>query len=224
MQPIVLDLFCGEGGAGKGYLDAGFSALGVDNDARALRRYPGGPWFDDWRDGLRTWAVNADLIHASPVCKRYSVATRNANRVSHPDQIAEVREALIATGKPYVIENVPGAPLRDPAELCGCMFWLSGWVNNCLLSIYRPRLFEASFPILVPAHNAHDGIALDAFGHGSKGAFYKRYGFGVPAADAKRIMGTPWMTRDGMSQSIPPAFAEFIGREFLASAALKAAA
>lgn len=211
---MVLDLFCGEGGASAGYKNDGYGIYGIDNDAKALKRYPYGSDCLDWREALDTYGASVDLIHASPVCKRYSTATRKDKRDQHPDQIAEVRDALRMLGKPYVIENVPGSPLIDPVELCGCMFGLCARRNGVLYSIYRPRLFEANFFIPQPEHVEHRGIALDVFGHGAPGRFYREHGHGVPAHFTKEVMGVPWMTRDGMSQSIPPVFAQHVGRAY----------
>lgn len=134
----VLDLFCGQGGASKGYQRAGFEvALGVDLQApsnpRALERFvqgTGAPVFNgDWRDGLATALSgeygSIDLIHASPPCQRYSSSTKKSSRENHPDLVAPVRQALLDSGIPFVIENVQGAPLIDPVYLTGDMFGLT---------------------------------------------------------------------------------------------------
>lgn len=128
----VLDLFAGEGGASAGYLDAGLELAGaVDLNARALSRHPvqDVTWRGDWAEGLEialsgVWG-SIDLIHASPPCQRYSTNTSPAKRESHPDLVAPVREALLTSGKPFVIENVPQAPLENPIVLSGCMFGLT---------------------------------------------------------------------------------------------------
>lgn len=213
-KPICLDLFCGEGGAGQGYADAGFQVIGVDKDAHALRRYPFGRECMDWETGLKMWGETADLIHASPPCQRYSRS--GVNQAKHPDLLPEVREALLDTCKPYVIENVPGAPLKDPVELCGCMWDLGAEHHGQRFSLYRPRLFEATFNIATLTHKPHEHPALPAYGHGSPGRMYRQGpSWNIPAAAIKAGMGTEWMTRDGTAQSIPPVFAEYVGRQFL---------
>ncbi len=134
----LLDLFCGQGGASKGYQQAGLEiACGVDLEApsnpRALRKYQegtGAPVFNgDWKEGLSRAMQgefgDIDLIHASPPCQRYSASTKMSSRDSHPDLVDPVRQALVQTGLPFVIENVPGAPLILPVYLTGEMFGLT---------------------------------------------------------------------------------------------------
>lgn len=126
----VLDLFAGEGGASKGYANAGLTLLAaVDLDANRLQHHwafgDGLTFAGTWEEGLEKYAADADLIHASPPCQAYSVSTRPDLRSSHPDLVGPVRDALRATGKPFVIENVEGAPLEDPVWLTGCMFGLT---------------------------------------------------------------------------------------------------
>ena len=115
----LLDLFCGAGGASEGYRRAGFDVVGVDLAPQP--RYPFPFVLADWRDGLARitgeWKRGgvAYAIHASPPCQRYSSMTKKWGRSkNHPDLVATVREALLATGVPFVIENVPGAPLFAP--------------------------------------------------------------------------------------------------------------
>lgn len=210
----VLDLFAGQGGAALGYFRAGFrNVIGVDNDPKALKRYPfqQAIWPGDWTMGLHHFASIADLIHASPPCQFYSGATRKADKANHPDLIGPVRKALIETGKPYIIENVPGAPLENPVELCGCMFDIHGEYNGTDFGMYRPRLFESNLTILAPEHSAHDRPSLPAFGHGMPGWFYRKHGFGLPSWFRNQTAGFPWMTQAGGSEAIPPIFTEFIG-------------
>jgi DNA (cytosine-5)-methyltransferase 1 len=152
VRPRILDLFCGAGGAGMGYHRAGFDVVGVD-----LAPQPHYPFeFSQsdalaWLDYPLTLGLRFDAIHASPPCQAYSAmsACRPGLADQYPDLVAPTRELLEATGLPYVIENVPRAPLRDPVTLCGHMFGLP---------LYRHRLFEANFPIDQPEHPArHPG-------------------------------------------------------------------
>jgi DNA (cytosine-5)-methyltransferase 1 len=213
----VVDLFGGEGGAARGYQDAGFSVVSVDISAKALRRNPAGTWAGDWRDGLERWGTCADLIHASPPCQHYSEAVTHANKANHPDLIPEVRDALIELGKPYVMENVPGAPLKNPIELCGCMFDLEAEIKGQVFRVYRPRLFEASFHIEQAEHCEHLYPSLQVIGHGAPGWFYRKHGHGVPATVLGKATGTEWMTREGRRECIPPVFAKWVGEQYLSN-------
>ncbi len=212
-----LDLYCGQGGAAAGYRRAGFEVVGVD--IKDQPRYPfefmqgDAIGFLKWllTDG-RPFLAGVDLIHASPPCQHYSQAVRNDNKGAHPDLIGPTRELLRETGVPYVIENVPYAPLIDPVELCGCMFDMHIEYRGIDFGLYRKRLFESSFPLLAPEHGKHQRPALPVFGHGgTPGWFYRKFGHGVPAEFQKELMDTPWMTRAGTSESIPPIFSEFTG-------------
>lgn len=149
MTPHLLDLFCGAGGASTGYARTGFDVTGVDEACQP--RYPF-PFIQAealaFLDG--GFAADFDAIHASPPCQRY---TKNAKQKrsadTHPDLIAPTRRRLINQGVPYVIENVVGAPLRAPVELCGVMFGLG---------VFRHRWFELSWDHgLDQAHPSHTG-------------------------------------------------------------------
>ncbi len=122
----VLDLFCGAGGAADGYHQAGFEIVGVD--IKPQPHYPYEFILADalWiLDQLYEWPnlMKADFIHTSPPCQRFSTMTKRWNRQEiHPDLIMPLREKLIKLEIPYIIENVPGAPLQKPIKLCGSMF------------------------------------------------------------------------------------------------------
>lgn len=121
----VLDLYCGEGGCSMGYHRAGYDVTGVDK--YPMKKYPFKFIQADALEILDDleFCRKFDLIHASPVCKRYSSITKTAGtEKSHDDHIGIVREKLTKIGKPFVIENVPGAPLKDYVVLCGTMFGL----------------------------------------------------------------------------------------------------
>lgn len=159
----------------------------------------------------------------------------------HPDLIGPIRELLVRSGKPYVIENVEGAPLINPILLCGTMFnlrTLAGTLfglfgeEEAYSQLRRHRLFECSFPIEVTMKCRHnDGSAIGVYGggqhplrkrpatvavYGNAGGSSKRDGllhFGVEAR--KEAMGIDWMTGSELSQAIPPAYTEFIGKHFI---------
>ena len=126
----LLDLFCGAGGCGMGYHRAGFEVVGVD-----INPQPNYPFAFVQGDALNPPVdlQSFDVIHASPPCQRYSSAVLIKNRSKHPNYIQQVRTMLQASGKFYVIENVPGSPLKNPMKLCGTMF---------VLNVVRHRLLE----------------------------------------------------------------------------------
>lgn len=216
---LVLDLFCGEGGAGKGYSQAGFDVIGVDANPRCAKRYPFEFDCTTWEEGLARYAAQADLIHASPPCQRYTkTGFIQGRQDNHPDLVEPVREALKATGKPYIIENVPGSPLIDPLELCGCMFHRTVKVEHMRLALYRPRHFELNgFRPKAPVHQPHEFKALPVFGNAYPYYIFIKYGFTVPGAKRCELMGCEWMTQHGVKEAIPPCFARWLGERFLAT-------
>jgi DNA (cytosine-5)-methyltransferase 1 len=217
MSLRLLDLFCGGGGAGMGYSRAGFEVTGVDH--RPMPRYPFSFVQADALEYLTEHGDEYDVIHASPPCQAYSRArnTSGARGRSYPDLIPACLVALAASGKPWIVENVPGAPLWPALVLCGTMFGLP---------LRRHRLFASSLFLLAPSalcrHRAGD---LTLFGHcvqitGSHGAAY-RAGSGrthyrplrTSTEAGAKAMGIDWMDRKGLSQAIPPAYTEFLGRQ-----------
>jgi DNA (cytosine-5)-methyltransferase 1 len=217
MATTVLDLFAGEGGAAMGYMLAGFDTIGIDNSERALKRYPGTFTIEtDWQDGLN-WALDVfgdeiALIHASPPCQKYSILAKLHPEIEYPDLILPVLEALIATGKPYVIENVPGAPLINPFMLCGSMFDLeTDWPAHGRVGLKRHRLFESTIPVpVVEQCLCRDIYNVPVYGHNPGGNRTNLRGLGYAQA-AREVMQINWMTRDGLCEAIPPAYTEYIG-------------
>lgn len=202
---MLLDLFCGAGGAAMGYHRAGFDVVGVD--VKPQPHYPFKFYRQDALDFLVGHWVDFAAVHASPPCQRFSAMTncRPGNNEKHPDLVAATREQLIDTGLPYVIENVPGAPLIDPITLCGKMFDLD---------LYRHRLFETNWALGQPDHYKHTVKASRA-GHWVPGTIISIAGGGPGTAEKRRAMGIDWMTRDEMAQAIPPAFTEFVGGQLM---------
>jgi DNA (cytosine-5)-methyltransferase 1 len=220
----LLDLFCGAGGAGAGYARAGFDVVGVDiapqphypfefhqADALAMcQDVIDGCWHEhpartQLKGRLGHCLGHFDAIHASPPCQAHSETWRLRSN-THPKLIAPTRDMLQATGKPYVIENVPGAPLRDPVLLCGAMFGLR---------TYRHRLFEANWRLRAPEHPPHTAPQAKMgrpVGPGEFGQFIGNYS---GAALAREVMQMPWANRDGIREAIPPAYTEHIGRQML---------
>jgi DNA (cytosine-5)-methyltransferase 1 len=203
VRPLLLDLFCGAGGAAMGYHRAGFDVVGIDN--RPQRHYPFRFILGD--------ALNPpvdlsrfDAIHASPPCQKFSVCTPTAYKGDHPDLIAPVRRMLVEAGLPFVIENVPGARrvLQDPIRLCGTQFGLPLW---------RHRYFECEGferPLLLAPCEHRGGPVLISGSPRRNGCRRE-----PSTEERRRAMQTPWMTRTDMDQAIPPAYTEFIGRQLL---------
>lgn len=201
----ALDLFCGGGGAAMGLHRAGFEVTGVDLTAQP--RYP----FTFHQGDAMAWPLEGyDLIWASPPCQAYSASTLAHRRAGkeYVDLLAPVRARLKAHGAPYVIENVVGAPMRGHTILCGTMFGLP---------LLRHRLFETSFPIssLLPPCQ-HKGDEIPVYGHGSPSWNRARHVRHL-IAEKRTAMGIDWLNRDELSQAIPPAYSEWLARQWLAS-------
>lgn len=224
MRPLLLDLFCGAGGASRGYHDAGFDVVGVDLAAQP--RYPyafvradaleylAGLGSDPSIDGRRV-----DAIHASPPCQRYSTMTArhgSGQVATHPDLVAPTRIRIHATGRPYVMENVPRAPLLEPVTLCGSMFEL-GLRPDRPVYLKRHRLFESNVWLWPPGPCAHRGTALAVYGHaGGSSTRDPGAAFGT-TEEWSRAMGVDWMTGAELAEAIPPAYTRWIGATLLAA-------
>lgn len=215
-KPRLLDLFCCAGCAAVGYARAGFEVVGVDIAPQP--RYPFAFIQHDCLTLDQRFLRSFDAIHASPPCQRYSdLAKRNKNAEAWPDFVAPVRALLEATGLPYIIENVEGAPLLDPVLLCGTMF--PG------LRVQRHRLFESNVAISAPGRcpTKHPLV----FTHDKRKAHYGKLnqdeafvqvtgGDNCSVANAKAAMGIDWMTKDELNEAIPPAYTEHLGRQLIA--------
>lgn len=226
-RPILVDLFCCEGGASIGYHRAGFAVYGGDLfEDYSQKRYPFPSFKGDWQDALFHWLGRLPVaaVHASPPCQRHSAGTRAGDRSKYPDLIEPTREVLEATGLPYVIENVVGAPLNNPTRLCGCMFGLTAVdTDGIKLHLERPRLFEANFPLptVQPCTECgtHEWVG-GCYGGARRDKYeakYVRKGGYVPKDKAvvQELMGITHMTWKGMYQSLPPAYTEWVGRHLL---------
>jgi DNA (cytosine-5)-methyltransferase 1 len=199
----LLDLFCCQGGASVGYARAGFDVVGVDIDPQ--HRYPFEFHQADALKFVLEHHDEFDAFHASPPCQAHT----NAQRIQgndHPDFIPATRAVFELIGKPWVIENVPGAPLRNPVILCGPMFGLQ---------TYRHRLFESSVPLTAPEHRSHD-VPTTKMGRTPHPDEYMHVvGNFSGVARARDVMGMPWANRDGLREAIPPAYSEWIGSQLM---------
>jgi DNA (cytosine-5)-methyltransferase 1 len=206
----LLDLFCGAGGAAVGYHRAGFEVVGVD--IKPQKHYPFEFHQADALEYLAEHGREFDAIHASPPCQAFTTLARMWNAKKHESLVEPTREALVASGRPFVIENVVGAPLVAPVLLCGTMFGL----GTERAQLRRHRLFETSFPVgLTPTHQ-HVGRVIGVYGNKSRDRRRANGGSkDFPNEDAKMAMGIDWMTRAELSQAIPPAYTEWIGKQLI---------
>jgi DNA (cytosine-5)-methyltransferase 1 len=222
----ILDLFSGEGGAARGYLQAGHTVHGVDTQARVLTHYPGPTTQADALDYLRTADLSGyDLIHASPPCHGYSIATTGVlARRHYPRLIGLTRDHLVATGLPWVIENVEGArpQMRNPILLCGRMFGLGAHDDDgTWLVLDRHRLFETPFHLRQPPHPHPKGRGDHrllpvggVYGGGRSNRhdarFVRRGGYTPRAPIRAQMLGVDQMTQHGLSQAIPPVYTQWL--------------
>lgn len=217
MRPKLLDLFCCAGGAGMGYSRAGFDVIGVD-----ISHQPHYPFRFIQADAIkvlellldgRVLEINGEgftlddfaAAHASPPCQAFTNAQKIQGN-AHPDLIEPTRELLSATGLPWVIENVPGAPLIDPVELCGSMFELG---------TYRHRLFETSWYLDDEWHPEHVARTTKMGRKPVAGEFMHIVGHFSGVAEARAAMDIDWMTRDELREAIPPAYTEYVGKRLI---------
>jgi DNA (cytosine-5)-methyltransferase 1 len=212
-RPLLLDLFCCEGGAARGYHDAGWDVIGVDIEAQP--HYP----FEFYQaDALAFMDVRWPLrrpfaaAHASPPCQAYTTMS-NRHGSKSPQLIDAVREKLEATGLPYVIENVVGARrhMRNPLMLHGGMFGLN---------VYRPRLFESNVLLMAPpkAPRPKDAAAVYGRREDRRLLWRRADGTELHAAsleEARAAMEMPWASWNGVREAIPPAYTRWIGEQLL---------
>lgn len=224
-QPRLLDLFCGAGGAAMGYHRAGFDVVGIDN-----RPQPNYPFEFHQADALTFPLEGFDAIHASPPCQAHSsigkqIRGRHAH-ITHADHIEETRARLVASGLPYVIENVIGAPLLNSVMLCGSSFGLD---------VRRHRLFESNTPIMampcahywqLPRFRSLDQrrhkpkTTVPVHGSSQLASVVGVHGHLNYAGEQElrqRAMNIDWMTPYELTQAIPPAYTEHIGHYLMAA-------
>ncbi|GAC1376898.1 MAG: hypothetical protein NVSMB4_06040 [Acidimicrobiales bacterium] len=229
MKRRLLDLFCCAGGAAVGYDRAGWEVVGVDLDKQP--RYPFEFHRGDALEFVARHGHEFDAIHASPPCQGYSRG--NAGRVTAwPRLIPATRDALRATGKPYVIENVKdaGPHMLNPVALCGCMFDLSTVdTDGITIHLQRLRLFETSWGMTAPRpcdHSAHEWVA-GAYGGARRDKYDAKYvrkgGYVPPDKDVvKALLGIEHdMTWNNLFECLPPAYCKWIGAELMVYLGMK---
>jgi len=201
----ALDLFCGAGGASKGLHRAGYEVCGID-----IHEQPNYPFHYEIGDAtsITTELLREfDFVWASPPCQAFTAYKRRKNHVKkYPNYIPRVRKMLKAAGVPYVIENVPGAPLQNPVTLCGSMF---------LLNVRRHRIFETNFPVKQPKcrHELQTPRFPPATNRKNKRKTVEVGVWRIPLEVQQHAMGINWMNVKELSQAIPPVYAEYIARQ-----------
>lgn len=221
MSPRLLDLFCGAGGAAAGYHSAGFDVWGVDISPHTA--YPFKYVVADATLVLRDeWFLNGfDVIHASPPCQENSITKHLRDsqggkvKSSGSNLLLPVRELLLKSGKPFVIENVPGADMRSDLMLCGSMFGLKVTSDHCERQLRRHRLFESNVNIGTQPACVHSGKPLGVYGSPNDSI----PGGGQTARTVKEageLMGITWMLKwNDIKEAIPPAYTNYIGLNLL---------
>ena len=207
----LLDLFSGAGGAAVGYHRAGFEVVGVD--IKPQKHYPFEFHCADAFAFLEKHWDEFDVIHASPPCQAFSDLKKMHNAKQHHDLLTPIRDALQWLRRPYVIENVEGAPMHRYLVLCGTMFDL----GTKQAELRRHRRFE-TFPYIPPVEPCRHGQKGRVIGvYGGHGRDRRRtvntQDFSTD--DRRRAMGISWMNGQELSQAIPPAYSEWIGRRLM---------
>ena len=201
----MLDLCCHAGGAAWGYHLAGFDVTGID-----IKPMPGYPFQFIQSDALTFPLDGFDAVHAAPPCQLWSAYRRRPGLTarSYPDLIGSLRARLTAWGGPYVIENVPGSPLREPVTYCGSSFGLD---------VRRHRWFESNVPLNAPPcdHSWQTPRFPPATNRANLRRTVEVGVYRIPLAVQRQAMGISWMTLSQLSQATPPAYTEHIGRQLM---------
>lgn len=202
-MPRILDLCCKAGGASWGYHLAGWEVVGVD-----IELQPDYPFPFIQGNALDIDLTGFDAYHASPPCQRFSplLALHPQYRENHLDLIDPIRTRLQATGKPYIIENVPAAPLENALFLCGTMFGLR---------TIKHRKFESNVLLFQPHHHKHK-LKAAKLKKPQDDEYWSSYGFFGYKQEAQEALGINWMkTCPEIANAIPPAYTEYLGKQLL---------
>jgi len=212
LRPVLLDMFCGGGGAGMGYYRAGFDVVGID-----IKAQPHYPCYHDadyashfkfyQADALEFPLEGYDAYHASPPCYENTWSARRW--IDAPvcyektDQLVNTRKLLLGMGVPFILENTTGAEMEDYIRMDGTMFGLK---------VIRERWFELyGFEILLLPSRLKVKRPVQS------GNYFTVAGHGGNSKDCRlttwqEAMGIDWMTKYELTQAIPPAYTEFIGK------------
>jgi DNA (cytosine-5)-methyltransferase 1 len=216
-RPRLLDTFCKAGGCSVGYQRAGFDVTGVDIEPQP--RYPYDFFQADALEYIYAHGNEYDVIHASPPCQAYSMSQNmHASGKNHPDLVGTVRNVLLASGRPWVIENVNGSPLGHSVMLCGLSFGLR---------VIRHRWFESSVLLFAPEHSPHPKhLRTGTFANRRRGVGtgYSTGAQGLVCVAGNNFnreagmeaMGIDWpMSRKEVANAIPPLYTKYIGHQLM---------
>jgi DNA (cytosine-5)-methyltransferase 1 len=224
VRPLIIDRFCGEGGAAAGYVAEGFRVWGVDNNPKLKARYLASGAERFICADANTWEPDEEPAagHWSPPCKDWTDLVAQSGGDGTGWMLPHAIERARASGRPYVVENVESArtkPLMDGAVmLCGSMFGLGGWTGPVAYRVLkRHRLFLTSFPVLAPPDACSGAAVIGVYGTGGGGQMTR--GYKASLAQARVVMQMPWASRDGVSQAIPPAYTRYLGEHLMAQLA-----
>lgn len=204
-------------GYSRAFKAAGYDVQITGVDKYAQPEYPFDFKQTDALDYLCNCWQRYDFIHFSPPCQDHTWSARRWLNSGHrqANSILTQTEILLKfTGKPYIIENVEGAPLRNTITLCGTQF--PG------LRVFRHRLFASNMHLYAPRYSpkqacSHVGrkVGFGPFdfvtvaGHGGDGS--------GSLANWQAAMGIKWITdKAQLAEAIPPAYTEFLGYQVVA--------
>lgn len=228
-RPLLIDRFCGEGGAAAGYVRVGFRVWGVDENPAVAARYLESGAERFIRADATTWEPDEepDAEHYSPPCKDWTELAAQSGGDGTGWMLPASIERAKREGRPYVIENVDSPATREVMRgatvLCGSMFGLGVWVGKTVEAYHRRTLkrhrrFLTSFPVvLTPPHACAGQKIIGVYGTGGGGQMTR--GYKADVEQARTAMEMPWASRDGVSQAIPPAYTRYLG-EFLMEAGM----
>lgn len=216
LPPLILDLCCGGGGASKGYADAGYAPVGVDNKTQ-----PDYPYEFLELDALQVLRVlisgstvhgyslsDFSAIHASFPCQKWTAYRRKGGKVGngYPDLITPGRKLLEQTGLPYIMENVAGSPLRPDVQLCGSSFGLDvrrhRWFESNVPLTGKPCDHSWQTPRFAPASNRKNLRCTVEVGV-----------WRIPLDIQQKAMGINWLPLKSLSEAVPPAYTEYLGKQ-----------
>lgn len=220
-RPVIADLFCGAGGAAMGLFYAGFRVVGFD-----VKPQPNYPFEFHRADAMTVDLSQFDAVWASPPCQAYSALKTMPNAGNYPKLVSEVRKICERSGVPFIIENVPGAPLQNPITLCGSMFGLRSSDGR---GLRRHRLFEVHPPLfnLLPPCG-HPKRTIGIYGEKARDIALEKRHYAQPKETrgepegvvlewslAEEAMGIYWMNRPELCEAIPPAYSHYLGEQLI---------
>lgn len=225
MRPLLIDRFCGEGGAAAGYVRRGFRVWGVDINPKLESRYLASGAERFICADANTWEPDEEPAaeHWSPPCKDWTDLAAQSGGDGTGWMLPHAIERARNSGRPHVVENVEGAKnvMDGAVMLCGSMFGLGGWTGPVAYRVLkRHRLFLTSFPVLTPPDQCSGQSVIGVYGTGGGGQMTR--GYKASLAQARAVMQMPWASRDGVSQAIPPAYSGFLGEHLMAEVRARA--